>query len=110
MTIIHSKTAKTGGHPGDPPFSLGRLAAATAAAAIVGGIGGSVATTATLTLVDEQQHDDDQQNPVAITATEQVAQTHILHPLRLVRTALRLSSPFIVSVCAAARMVIKIDV
>ena len=89
MTIIHSKKAKSGGHKGDLPITLGRLAAATAAAAVAGGIGGGVATAATLTLVDEQQHDDDQQNPVAITATEQVAQTHILHPLRLVRAALR---------------------
>ena len=88
----------------------GWLATATTAAAVAGGIGGGMATTATLTLVDEQQHDDDQQNPIAITATEQVAQTHILHPLRLVRAALRPPSPFIVSVCAHGRMVIKIYV
>lgn len=69
---------------------LGRLAAATAATAVVGGIGAG-ATAATV--IDQQQNDDSQQDPVAVTAAEQVTQTHVLHLPRWV-TAVR--SPFII--------------
>ena len=72
---------KQGGHRGGLPALFGCLAAATAAAAVTRGVGGGVA--AAVTFVDQQQNDDDEQNPVAIIATEQIAQTHVIHPLRL---------------------------
>ena len=63
----------------DLPALLGRLAAATATAAVPRGVGGGVATA--VALIDEQKNDDDQQNPVAIVPTEQITQTHVIHPL-----------------------------
>ena len=61
--------------------ALGRSAAATAATTAVARGIGIVATTATVTVVDQQQNDDDEQDPVAVTATEQITQTHTFHLL-----------------------------
>ena len=77
MSLTFSK--KQGGHLRDLPVLLGGLAAATAATAVTRGVGSGVATA--VTLVDEQKNDDDQQNPVAIVPAEQIAQTHVIHPL-----------------------------
>ena len=78
LVINRRKNGEAGRSYGDLPASVGGLAAATAATAVVGGIG-IVATTATV--IDQQQHDDDQQDPVAVTAAEQITQTHTSHLL-----------------------------
>ena len=75
-----------GGHLG-----FYRRSAAATAATIAGGVVGITAAVAAV--IDQQQNDDDQQDPVAVTAAEQVTQTHVLHLPRWV-TASR--SPFII--------------
>lgn len=66
---------------GDRPAFLHSLAAATAATAVVGSIGMVATVVTAVAIVDQEQNDDDQQDPVAVTATEQITQTHAVHLL-----------------------------
>ena len=62
---------------------------ATTATTVVAGIVAATTvviagvTVSATVVINQQQNDDDEQDPVAVTAAEQITQTHSFHPLTL---------------------------